>query len=642
MLIKHWPSKSQWTQFFKILTKKEKIIFSIFLFSFFTSALFLILAFYFQNTEIKPKISGKYTEGVVGSPRFINPIYAANNDVDRDLVEIIFSGLMKYDSSGKIIPDLAKEIKIGEDGKIYEVYLKENLSWHDGKPLTADDVIFTLSTIQNPDYKSPLRANYLGVDIEKINDLAVRFKLKNTYGGFLERLTFKIIPRHIWQGISPQNFLLTNYNLQPIGSGPYQFKNLKQDSQSSIISLDLLRFKKPYLQELRFKFFKTEEDLIDAAKKGEIDGFSISSPQNIKSLKISDFQENSFSLPRYFAVFFNPDKSRFLADKNIRQALLYGIDKNEIIEEVLQNRAEISHSPILPEIYGYQIPAKIYEFNQTKTETLLSKFGLQKKDGKWFETVKEKTIDFKSDLKLGSQGQEVTALQTCLARYPEIYPDGKITGYFGSQTKTAVIKFQEKYIKEATGSVGKITRTKLNEICLKPQKETQLKFTLTTVQDPILEEVAQQLKNQWTKTGVEIEVLTYPISQLKQEVIKAREYEMLLFGEVLEATPDPFPFWHSSQKKDPGLNLAKYDNSQADKLLEKARTTLDETTRAKNLQDFQNILIEEAPALFLYSPEYIYFVSKKIQGLENQMIVDPSKRFSGIDNWFIKTKRTWK
>ncbi|MDP3991080.1 MAG: peptide ABC transporter substrate-binding protein [Candidatus Nealsonbacteria bacterium] len=647
--ITKWPSKKQWVQVFKVLNKKERAVFLFFIVLFLGSSLFLVVNFYLKNTETAPAKGGNYIEGVVGNPRFINPIYAQSSDVDRDLVEVIFSSL---------VPDLAETVEIKDGGETYEIHLKENVFWHDNEKLTADDVIFTIKTIQNPDYKSPLRANYLGVEVEKINDYTLKLKLNNQYSAFQERLDLKILPKHIWQDISPQNFLLTNYNLQPIGSGPYKFKALKQDGSNSVVSLELAGFKnyfekdKPYLSKISFYFFKSEEDLIKAAKKGEVDGFSINSPENFDIFKKSQFNELSLSLPRYFAIFFNPDKSRFLANDNIRKALNYATNKEKIVEDVLHNRAEIVDSPVLPEVYGYEAPTEIYEFSATKTENLFSQANLEKKEGKWVEVKKETIIEFKSDLKTGSQGKEVTALQTCLARDPEVYPEGKITGYFGNQTKAAVIAFQEKYKKDildpwgfskGTGTVSKTTRTKLNEICSTPPKETPLKFSLITVQDPVLEKVALEIKKQWAELGIEVEIQSYPISQLTQDFIKPRNYEMLLFGEVLGQIPDPFPFWHSSQIKDPGLNLAKYDNSKADILLETARVSQDEQIRAEKYNQLQNIIIADSPSVFLYQPQYIYFINKKIKGgIEPVIISDPSKRFSDIQNWHTNQKRTWR
>jgi peptide/nickel transport system substrate-binding protein len=245
----------------------------------------------------------------------------------------------------------------------------------------------------------------------------------------------------------------------------------------------------------------------------------------------------------------------------------------------------------------------------------------------------------------------VKELQKCLARDSEIYPEGEISGYFGNKTKEAVIKFQEKYKKEilepqglekGTGEVLKATRTKLNEICFGNSEEViPLEFSLVTVNQPVLKEVATQVQQQWEALGVKVEIKTFDISSLEREVIKPRNYEVLLFGEVLGQIPDLFPFWHSSQKRDPGLNLAMYENKKSDKLLEEVRESLDENIRKEKLEEFQDILIEDAPAVFLYNPDYLYLVSKEIKGVNTKTIVDPSKRFSGIDGWYIKTKRVW-
>ncbi len=632
------------------------------MFLFFSSFLFLSLNFYFENTEIVPAKGGRHIEGVIGSPRFINPIYAQANDVDRDLTELIFAGLMKHGPDNKIIPDLAKKYQILEEGKIYEFYLKENLFWSDNKPLTADDVVWTVRAVQNPALKSPIRAKWLGVKAEKISDLKVRFELKDPSPIFLENTTLKIMPKHIWQDISEQNFPLSIHNLKPVGSGPYKVKSIFQNKQGRIESLDLALNPNyaghpAHIPEITFRFFDKETELLNAFNLSQITGFSLLTIDNEQNLENKDFSEYNFLLPRYFALFFNPEKSAILDENKVREALNYGTDKQALIDNVLAGRAKIVNSPILPEIYGFDNPSKIPQFNIARAKQLLETAGFIEQNGLRIKTVKKTpAFQFKSDLRAGARGTEVRELQKCLtnppAGGPNIYPEGAISGYFGSKTKAAVIRFQEKYKQEilaphglirGTGAIGPSTRAKLNQLCFQPSEETlALRISLTTVNQPLLIETAEQLKNQWKKLGVELEIKALDIAFLEQEIIKTRNYEMLLFGNVLGAIPDPFPFWHSTQKKDPGLNLALYENRKADELLERARQTLDEKERKKALEEFQNILIEDSPAIFLFNPAFLYFVSEEIKGISTGIITDPSKRFSEIENWYIETKRVWK
>ncbi len=657
-----WPSKKQWRQFLKVLSKKERFSFFIFLILFVGSLSFLLIDFYLERTKIIPAESGVYIEGVIGSPRFINPLYAAASDVDRDLTELIFSGLMKYDSEGNIQTDLAKEYKILENGRIYEFNLKENVVWQDSEPLTADDIIFTIEAIQNSEVKSPLRAMWLGVTVEKTSAFSLRFELKNKSSVFLENCTLKIMPKHIWEKILPKNFLLSQSNLTPIGTGPYRLESLSKDIGGRIISLDLVKnpfyfSKLPYLSKISFRFFESKEreeaerQLIASYQKGEIDGFSLNS---LKSLPEQGNVYN-FTIPRYFTVFFNPEESKALSDKKVRLALNHGVNKEEIINNVLSGQGKIVHSPILPDVYGLKEPSNIYEYDIEKANDILEKAGYLKKENGLREKIIKKSpaFTFKSNLSVGSRGTEVTELQKCLAKDSQIYPEGKITGYFGSKTKAAVIRFQEKYSKDilepfgltkGTGEVKGKTREKLNAVCFERGEEIiPLKFKLFTVDEPILKETAEVLKNQWGQLGVEVEIKTFNITTVEGDtIIRKREYEILLFGEALGSIPDPFPFWHSSQRGELGLNLANYENKEADKLLEDNRESLDEIERKEKLEEFQDILIEDCPVIFLYNPDYRYFVSEKIKGINAKIIIDPSKRFAEIEDWYIKTKRVWK
>lgn len=653
------PSKNQWRQLFKVLDKKEKKIFLACLILVIASLSFLAINFYLKNTKSVPASGGEYIEGVAGYPRFINPVYAITSDVDRDLTEIVYSGLMKHDKEGKIIPDLAKEYKILEDGRIYEFSLEENLSWSDGKPITADDILFTVKTIQNPSFKSPLRINWLGIKVEKISDFTVRFELKNPSAIFMEHATLKIMPQHIWEEITYQNFPLSVYNLKPMGSGPYKIKKISQDRNGNVKSLELspnqnYSGNKPNISKIKFLFFENEEKLIKAFNSGQIKGFALLSSTKYKEVKQRGSEIHKILLPRYFSVFFNARKSNLLSEKNIRQALNYATDKNGLVNEILPENAIVVDSPVLPEIYNFDKPEKIYGFDENLANELLDKAGFEKKeDGfRYKEFNNAAGFRFKSNLVVGSQGEEVRKLQECLAKYPDIYPDADVSGVFGAKTKTTVIKFQEKYAKEilepsgltkGTGDVKQATRTKLNELCLSSDQTSQpLTFTLITVDQPMMIKTAEALKKQWEKIGIKLEIKTFDITYLEEEIIKPRNYEMLLLGEVLGSIPDPFPFWHSSQIIDPGLNLANYENKTADNLLERLRQILDEEKRKQTLQEFQNILIPDAPAVFLYGPNYIYFIDESVRGIDTKIITDPSKRFDALENWYTETKRIWK
>lgn len=663
-----FPSFSQWKQIFKVLTKKERIALLIFFVVSVVSLSFLSTSFYINNTLVAPAYGGAYTEGVVGQPRFINPLYGETNDVDRTLIDLVFSGLMAYDKDGNLIKDLAESYEISDDGKTYTFILKNNVLWHDRKPLTADDVLFTIKTIQNSDYKSPLRANWIDVAVEKISDTSFALTLKQPYNSFLENCTLKIIPKHIWENISPENSILSLYNLQPVGSGPFAFKNLVQTNTGFIETFNLESNRKYYnkpsfISNITFKFFEKIEDVVKAANAKTINGFSLTS-FNANGLDIEKeikqgwssnekFTKHSFSLPRYFAVFFNNQKSSIFNDANIRKALTYSVNKNELVEKISSKtklNVSMVDSPILPEFYGFQKPVSLLSFDIEQAKTLLDKTGFKKNNqGQRVKTTtKNPSFQFKSYLKLKSKGTEVTQLQGCLSHLPdgnfnELLKD-EVNGTYGPGTENAVMEFQKKYLPglQPTGETGTSTRKKLNELCAAPSQNLQpLSFTLVTINQPQLLEVANLLKEYWQAQGVLLEIKAVSITDLKP-IIKNRSYDALLYGETLGMEPDLYPFWYSTQKQDPGLNLSLYENKDVDKLLKDARQVQNAATKQQHLEKIQNLILADAPALFLYNPDYAYWASKPVLGIDITKIADPAKRFANITNWYLQTKRVWK
>jgi peptide/nickel transport system substrate-binding protein len=528
------------------------------------ASLFWVGAVYTSMTRPVPAAGGLYTEGIVGQPAYINPLFAQTNEADADLSRLMYDGLFAYDAQGMLRQSLVESYEVADEGKRYVVVLKKNVKWHDGADLTAADAVFTFRIIQDPAYKSPLRQNWQGVDVEQIDDYTLAFNLRKPYFGFLENLTVGILPKHIWENVAPEKFTLVEYNLSPIGTGPYQFSGFKKDSNGDILSYEVNAFpgyfdRAPYIAKMVFHFYPDEDALIDAHNRREVMGISnlVSEKegalQDRKSTRIYELRQ-----PRLFGVFFNDTKSVALAQKEVRRALSLATDRQKIVDEVFKGRASVLSSPFLPQMKGYAETGEAGAFDADQANRILDENGWVLKDG----------------------------------------------------------------VREKNGS--------------------RLEFTLTAPDWPELVKTADQLRMQWERVGAKVNVSVLGVADLQQSVLRPREYEALLFGEATTFNPDPYSFWHSSQKRDPGLNLALFDNKDVDALLTEARETLDDVKRNEKYAEFQRVFAEEVPAIFLYSPSYLYTVSAQVQGIEAENVNHPSYRFQGVTQWYVKTKRVAK
>lgn len=565
------PSWPRWRALPKIMSKRELRLFFALVAVFAVSSIWLSVNYYLNNSVLVPAYGGQYREALIGYPQYINPVLAETNEADRDLSALVFSGLMKYDANGLLKPDIAESYEISDGGKTYLFKLRKDVFWHDGRQLMADDIIFTINIFQNSEYKSPLAANWRGVKAEKIDDFTVKFSLGNTFAPFLENLTAGILPKHIWENIPANTFPISDYNLNPIGSGPYKFSKIEKDKIKNVFTQ--IEFKanekyylgRPFIKTIVFKFYNSEDESIKALSNNEVDGISYLSPQNKNKISSQNTNIYSLRIPRYVAAFLNQNRNKALADINVRRALAYATDKKQIINEVLNDEANPVDTPILRDILGIDNFTKTYEFSPEKAKKELAEWKDENGDG-----ILEKKI-------------------------------------------------------------------------LKTDKEpANLEITISTSDWAELSKIAEILKSQWEKVGIKVNLDIQKVSDLTQKTIKPREFDALLFGEILYMDPDPFSFWHSSQKKDPGLNLAMYDSPQADKLLEDARQTLDYMERIKKYDAFQQIIADDVPAVFLFSPHYLYAVDNFVRGIETKNIATPARRFSEIEKWYLKTDREFK
>lgn len=557
----------------------------------FVGLIFLGTRFYLTRLQEVPLRGGVYSEGLVGVPININPLYVDANDVDKDIASLIYSKIFRRNKDGLLEKDLVSNYEISADGKVYTFEIRDNMHWHDGAPLTVDDVVFTFNAIKEPRYKSPLRTSFIGVEIEKIDEKKFKFTLANPYVAFLDLLTFGILPSEKWYQISPESALTVELNKKPIGSGMYKFDKLTKEKSGNIKEYDLVINDDYYgempLVNINFKFYSTVDEAIQAMNDGLIDGINyLPFDRQTEILAPKNFNFNKLYLPQLSILFFNQKKNASLADKAIRQALAYGIDKNEIVNSDLGGGAYAIDGPILPNNFAYNDQIKKYAPDMKKAGELLESV-----DWKIVEVTEKMVEDAEKNLESSDEA--------VMADANEIVALG-------------VGKWRKKGDKYFT-------------------------IRLVTVDRAEYIRVADRVKSYWESLGVKTEVEIVPVAISQSEVIKSRNFDVLLYGQVLGADPDPYLFWHSTQTNDGGYNVANFQNKEVDQLLEDARQALKQEDRQAKYKKFQEIITEEVPAIFLYSPIYTYPQAKKIKNFNIKDILVPSDRFDNINEWYLKT-----
>lgn len=542
---------------FSVLTRREKVIFLLAAAAVIISGGILTWIGFIESTRTVPTSGGEYTEGMLGQPTFINPVIAAS-DADKIIVRLVFSNLQ----------ELADKVEASADGRVWKIRLKENLRWQDGEKLTSDDIIFTVQKIQDKESASPLFRSWQGVAAQRLSELELQFSLVNPYAFFSDTLKgLYILPKHLFADVPAANWKLSDYNLKPVGSGPYKFSAYEKRPDGFINFYRLDGWNeyfgdKALIENFNIKFFAKADDLLKDFNFGQIDGLANLEPDSLAQIK-RPHEIYSFYLPSYYGVFLNQSKSVPLKELAVRQALSWAVDKESLVKEALAGHGREAGGPI---------PKGTLYFDSNVAPSTPS-----------LELASD-TLD-KAGWKMNSDG------------------------------------FREKTIKSS---------------------KIPLTLTLTVPQIAFLTKTADALKDSWDKVGFKINVIAAPPEEITERSIKNRDYEMLLFGNVLGKNTDLFSFWHSSQRFYPGLNLALYNNKKVDSLIESVRQNLDEASRKAQFSDLQKLIIADYPAVFLYAPEYTFVAAKNLHGVEAGLIAEPSERFVTANKWYLKTARVLK
>ncbi len=320
---------------------------------FLISLTILLTKFYYQNTILVPALGGTYSEGSVGEVLPLNPWFTVANDVNSDIVSLVFAGLLKYDPEKNQIRDDLATYAVSNDGRTYTVTLKDNLFWHDSTkesphPVTAEDVLFTYKTIQDPEFPNPLlRENFQGVSIASTNAKTVTFKLDRPYSFFPSNLTLGLIPKKSFEGV-PVNLLdqELSFGFKPVGAGPYKLKSIIETELSTEVTLERFeRELKPQyrIERIIFRVFPDYRSLLSDIRN--LDGIRlVPHTGDGKAAVPRRFRTENYTLPQYVALFFNLDRKIF-ADRELRLGLQLGTDKEEIAKAV--NPSKIVDTPLL-------------------------------------------------------------------------------------------------------------------------------------------------------------------------------------------------------------------------------------------------------------------------------------------------------
>ena len=537
-----------------------------------------------------PISGGTITEGIIGVPTLVNPVIALS-DADKDLTSLIYSGLMRKTPDGKFIPDIAESYTVTPDGTNYTFIIKKGLKFHNGKNITADDIIFTIEKIKDPTIKSPRKIGWDGVSVSKKDDYTVVFTLASPYISFLDNTTIGILPSSLWKNVNVNEFNLSPLNTKAIGSGPYKIKSVIKNGDGISEKYELERFNdfslgKPKIKYLNIISYANEKDLVKALLNHTIDQAGGISPENTNNIQKSNFVIRTATLPRIFGIFFNGNNNKIFKDQAVVEAFNITIDRQAIIDQVLGGYGSAVFSPI---------PEKIIPNDSTEKYSI--------------ETIAEANLILdKAGWALGADGIRTKG---------------------GTTTKTITKKVGQKTI----------TQTVTVKSTSAPER---LSFSLTTGDTPELKQTTLLIQEQLKKIGVEVDVSKiYETGQLNQ-IIRARSYEALFFGQVVNHESDLYSFWHSTQQTDPGLNIAMYSNKKVDTILESIQKIPKSEDRINKYEDLLKEFNNDIPSISIYSPKYLYVTSSNLNNISLLSITVPSDRFLSIYNWYADTDKVWK
>ncbi|MBI9046122.1 MAG: peptide ABC transporter substrate-binding protein [Anaerolineaceae bacterium] len=535
----------------------------------------------------EPAKGGIYAEALIGSMQRLNPLLDYYNPVDRDVNSLIFSSLLKFDDRGMPQPDLAESWGVSRDGTIYNLTLKNNAKWHDGTPVSSDDVLFTVEMLRSGGEVVPidLQEFWSEIDVVLLNEITLQFRLPDAFAPFPDYLTFGILPKHLLGNLTFEEMIEAPFNLEPIGSGPYQFdqfivENQQIDGLVLTVNEDYYE-ESAYIEQLVFRYYPDGQSALDAYHEGEVLSISNVTPDILQEvLKEPELLLYSGRMPELTMIFLNLNNPEvpFLQEADVRKSLMMGINRQFLVDKFLNGQAVLATVPILPGTWAYYDGLPPIDFDQELAKQIL-------RDAEYSIVSREETPDPAS-----------------------------------------------------SGGEGEAAETAGDEELVLEKDDRALSFDMIYPDDDYHKQLAEKIQSDWALIDVSVNIIPLPYEEIINGRLQARDYEAALVTMNLSGSPDPdpYPFWDQSQATG-GQNYSQWDNRIASEYLEKARVSIDISDREKFYRNFQVVFYDEMPSLPLYFPIYSFAVDQQVQNVRVGPIFDSSDRYSTVLDWFLVT-----
>lgn len=496
-----------------------------------------------------------FSEGVTGTLDTLNPIFASSL-AERSAAKLLFAGLLRYDDTNQLNTDLAESWHYEDGGKRVIVILRPDIRWQDGAPITSKDVIFTINAIKNADTRSPLYSSWRNVLAKSVDTRTIEFDLPTVYAPFIDSLTLGILPEHLLGSTPAVELRNSSFNRAPVGSGPFEFRDIKTLSTSDAhvvltMSANTDYFLgQPKLSRFYLHAFGDTDQLRRSFTTDEINAAVNLSVQDIDSLPANK-KENVHDSPLYDGTFaFFRTSNPILQDANVRLALRLATNRPAIIKK-LDNRVRPLEGPLLPaQLSTTSTLPKQPNYDKAAAAKLLDAAGWVKgKDGKRIKN-----------------GQPLT-------------------------------------------------------------------LTVATAQSGDFPLVIEEIAKEWNDLGVTVQTQLVNTDDFQQNVVTPRAYDVLIYELAIGRDPDVYPYWHSSQTGQHGLNLSDYSSGKVDDALDSARSRLEPDLRSAKYKVFYEQWLADAPAIALYQPTLHYAASADATTLRGRPIIDAVDRYAQVRFW---------